>query len=63
MSIVRYDDTGGDKDFNDFVLEVAIVGRTSWADLVQAIDQVSVSKKIEKQGLPKLQALLKKRKK
>jgi hypothetical protein len=63
LSIVRYDDTGGDRDFNDFVLEVAIVGRQSWGDLVQAIDQVSVNKKIEKQGLPKLQALLKKRKK
>ena len=63
LSIVRYDDTGGDRDFNDFVLEVAIVGRQSWADLVQAIDQVSVNKKIEKEGLPKLLWLLKKRKK
>jgi len=63
LSIVRYDDTGGDRDFNDLVLEVAIVGRQSWFDLVQATDQVAVSRKIEKQGLPKLRALLKKRKK
>lgn len=62
LSIVRYDDTGGDRDFDDFVLEVAIVGRRSFADVLQAIDQVAVNRKIEKE-LPKLRALLKKRKK
>ena len=36
LSIVRYDDTGGDRDFNDLVLEVAIVGRRSWLTLAQA---------------------------
>ena len=63
LSIVRCDDIGSDRDFNDFVLEVAIVGRQSWADLVNAIDQVSINRKIEKEGLPKLRTLLKKRKK
>jgi hypothetical protein len=61
LSIVRYDDTGGDRDFNDLVLEVAIVGRRSWGLLVQAKDQAVVNTKIKKQGLPKLRALLKQR--
>lgn len=61
LSIVRYDDTGGDRDFNDLVLEAAIVGRRSWRDLVQAENQVSVNKVIQKQGIPRLRALLKKR--
>ena len=61
MSIVRYDGTGGDRDFNDLVLEVAIVGRRSWGDIVQAKNQVAVNAKIQKQGLPRLRSLLKKR--
>jgi hypothetical protein len=61
LSIVRYDDTGGDRDFNDLVLEIAIVGRRSWGDLIQAKNQVAVNAKIEKQGLPRLRALLKQR--
>jgi hypothetical protein len=63
LSIVRYDDTGGDRDFNDLVLEVAIVGRRSWRDLVQAANQAAVNAKIKKQGLPRLRKLLKKRRK
>lgn len=61
LSIVRYDDTGGDRDFNDLVLEVAIVGRASWGLVTQAVDQAAVNKVIQKKGLPKLQELLKKR--
>jgi hypothetical protein len=61
LSIVRYDDTGGDRDFNDLVLEVAIVGRQSWTTLLQAENQVATNKIIQKQGIPKLKALLKKR--
>jgi len=63
LSIVRYDDTGGDRDFNDLVLEVAIVGRRSWRDLIQAANQAAVNAKIKKQGLPRLRKLLKKRRK
>ena len=63
LSIVQYDDTGGDRDFNDLILDVAIVGRTSWGNLSQAIDQAKVNKVIEKKGIPRLQALLKKRRK
>lgn len=61
LSIVRYDDTGGDRDFNDLVLEIAIVGRRSWGDLVQALDQAAVNKAVQKKGIPKLRSLLKKR--
>jgi hypothetical protein len=61
LSIVRYDDTGGDRDFNDLVLEIAIVGRLSWRDLAQAENQAAVNAKIEKQSLPRLRALLKQR--
>ena len=61
LSIVRYDDTGGDRDFNDLVLEVAIVGRRSWLDLTQAVDQAAVNKVIQRQGIPRLKAFLKKR--
>lgn len=58
LSIVRYDDTGGDQDFDDFVLEIAIVGRRSWLSLVQAENQAAVNKEIEKKGLPTLRKLL-----
>lgn len=61
LSIVRYDDTGGDRDFNDLVLEVAIVGRRSWVDLAQAENQAAVNERIQKEGVPKLRALLEKR--
>lgn len=61
LSIVRYDDTGGDRDFNDLVLEVAIVGRRSWRDIVQAKDQAAVNAKFKKQGLRRLRSLLKQR--
>jgi hypothetical protein len=43
LSTVRYDDTGGDRDLDDFVLEVAVVGRRSWRDLVQARDQAEAT--------------------
>ena len=61
LSIVRYDDTGGDRDFNDLVLEVAIVGRRSWLDLVQAENQAAVNELIQKQGIPRLRSFLEKR--
>lgn len=61
LSIVGYDDTGQDRDFDDFVLEVAIVGRRSWKDVTQAEDQAAANAEIEKEGLPRLRALLEKR--
>jgi hypothetical protein len=61
LSIVRYDDTGGDRDFDDLVLEVAVVGRRSWIDLIQAENQVAINKKIQKEGLPRLRSLLERR--
>ena len=60
LSKVGYDDTGGDRDFNDLVLEVAVVGRHSWVELLQAENQVTANKMIQKEGLPRLKALLKK---
>jgi hypothetical protein len=61
LSIVQFDDTGGDKDFDDLILEVAIVGRRSWLELVQAENQATVNEQIQKQGLPRLRSLLEKR--
>lgn len=61
LSTVQYDDTGADRDFNDFVLEVAIVGRRSWVNLPNAPAQAAVNRKIEKEGIPRLRSLLDKR--
>jgi hypothetical protein len=62
LSIVRYDDTGGDRDFNDLVLEVAIVGRQSWINLPEAIEQAAVNRVIEEKGIPRLKERLKQKK-
>jgi hypothetical protein len=43
LSTIRYDDAGGDRDLDDLVLEAAIVGRRSWRDVVQAVDQETVN--------------------
>lgn len=59
LSTVRYDDAGGDLDFNDLVLEIAIVGRRSWIDLIQAENQGAFSKEFERDGLPLLRERLK----
>jgi hypothetical protein len=61
LSTVQYDDTGGDRDFNDLVIEVAIVGRRSWGDLPEAIDQAAANKIIQEKGIPRLRARLSKR--
>lgn len=42
LSTVHFDDTGGDLDHDDLVIEVAVVGRSPWEDLTQAIDQVPI---------------------
>lgn len=58
LSTVQYDDNGVDRDFNDLIVEVAIVGRQSWTILQNAPEQVAVNKIIQEKGIPKLQALL-----
>ena len=57
LSVVQYDDTGGDRDFDDFELEVAIVGRRSWRDVIQAEGQAAINQRIERDGIPRLRAL------
>jgi hypothetical protein len=57
LSTVHYDDTGGDRDMNDLILEVAVVGRRSWGDLVQAVSQEAANKRFKKTALPKLKKL------
>ena len=60
LSTVQYDDNGSDLDYNDLILEVAIVGRRSWVNLPVATEQAAVNRRIEETGLPKLRELLKK---
>jgi hypothetical protein len=56
LSTIRYDDTGGDRDMDDFVLEAAIVGRRSWQDVVQASNQEAINELVAREGLPKLRS-------
>jgi hypothetical protein len=51
LSTIKYDDTGGDRDFDDFVLEAAVVARRSWRDIVQAVDQAKITELVTKEGL------------
>jgi hypothetical protein len=51
LSTVKYDDTGQDRDFDDLVLEAAIVGRRSWGLLADAVDQAAVIKAVQESGL------------
>jgi len=57
LSTVHYDDTRIDRDMDDLVLEIAVVGRRSWRDLVQAADQEAVNDQLKKSALPKLKAM------
>lgn len=52
LSTVRYDDTGVDRDLNDLVLEVAVVGRTSWLGVTEAIEQVHINEQVARSGFP-----------
>lgn len=54
LSIVHYDDTGGDRDMDDFILEVAVVGRRPWRLLAQAENQAAVNADFERERLPVL---------
>ncbi|KAA3643877.1 MAG: hypothetical protein DWQ07_17325 [Chloroflexi bacterium] len=55
LSTVHYDDTGADRDNNDLVLQVAVVGRRSWRDLVQAENQLVANEQFTKLALSELQ--------
>jgi hypothetical protein len=57
LSTIRFDDTGGDQDFNDLVLEFAIVGRR----LIIPEVQTAFYKKFEEKAIPKIRATLKER--
>jgi hypothetical protein len=54
LSTVYFDDTGGDRDLNDLILEVALVGRRSWIDLIQAESQEAANARFKKTALTKL---------
>ena len=58
LSRVQYDDAGGDQDLNDFILEVAVVGRRSWELVAQALDQEEINRRVAEEGLPRLKSLL-----
>ena len=55
LSEVHYDDTGGDRDLNDMILEVAIVGRRPINVFEPAIGQDSATEIFKKQGMPRIQ--------
>jgi hypothetical protein len=54
LSTVGWDDTGGDLDRNDLIMEVAVVYRRRWFDqlVVADIDQI-VLERFEREGLPR----------
>lgn len=54
LSTVQYDDTGGDRDLNDFILEVAIVKREEWGVLTQAEGQAEANETFERNIGPRL---------
>jgi hypothetical protein len=63
LSTVQYDDTGGDRDLNDLILEVAIVGRTPIGIIVQAEGQLEATTHFEKHAAPRIRAEIEKAKK
>lgn len=40
LSTVQFDDTGGDRDLNDFILEVAVVRRRRFLDVFESVEYV-----------------------
>ena len=43
LSTVHYDDTGGDRDLDDLIVEVALVGRRPWVNLPAALEQAEIN--------------------
>jgi hypothetical protein len=60
LSTVHYDDTGGDRDLDDLELEVAIVGRRSWIDVIQATEQATINRDREARILDGVRARMEK---
>ncbi|SOD41929.1 hypothetical protein [Nitrosovibrio sp. Nv4] len=56
LSTIHYDDTGADRDMNDFILEAAIVGRRSWLDVAQASNQEASNERFIREGLAQLKS-------
>jgi hypothetical protein len=56
LSTVHYDDTGEDRDLNDMVIEVAIVGRTPINIFTQAVDQAVATLHFEEHAAPRIRA-------
>lgn len=58
LSTVHFDDSGGDRDLDDFVLQVAVVGRESWREVLEAANQEVANEQFAESGLPRLKAAL-----
>lgn len=58
LSHVQFDDTGGDRDMDDFILEVALVKRFPPVLQQQVEGQREASERFERERLPKLLASL-----
>jgi hypothetical protein len=54
LSTVHFDDTGGDKDMDDFIIEVAVVKRHRPDIVVAAEGQLEAYKRFEQEALPRL---------
>jgi hypothetical protein len=57
LSTVGWDDTGGDKDYDDLIMEVAVVYRRSYFDVLEAevLTQAAL-RRFTRQDLPKYRA-------
>ena len=56
LSTVYYDDTGADRDMDDMVVEIAIVGRTPIRIFTQAVDQAIATRHFEEHAAPRILA-------
>jgi hypothetical protein len=54
LSTVHFDDTGGDRDMNDLILEVAVVKRNRPDIVIAAEGQVERFQQFEREAFPKL---------
>jgi hypothetical protein len=54
LSTVQYDDTGGDQDMNDLILQVAVVKRILPRWVIQAEGQIAANRRFERNVLPRI---------
>jgi hypothetical protein len=54
LSTVQYDDTGGDQDMNDLILQVAVVKRRLPRWVIQAEGQVAANRRFDRNVLPRI---------